>query len=104
MKIDSKKLIRQLTPILPYILIGLVATNLGEAWRLSTGEDASQRIISLMATIPMALSNPMPSFHVLDLLIGTICGGGIRLAVWAKSKNAKNYKHNIEYGSARWSA
>lgn len=102
MKIDSKKLIRQLTPILPYILIGLVATNLGEAWRLSTGEDASQRIISLMATIPMALSNPMPSFHVLDLLIGTICGGGIRLAVWAKSKNAKNYKHNIEYGSARW--
>lgn len=102
MKIDSKKLIRQLTPVLPYILIGLVATNLGEAWRLSTGEDASQRIISLLATIPMALSNPMPSFHVLDLLIGAICGGGLRLAVWAKSKNAKNYKHNIEYGSARW--
>ena len=102
MKIDSKKLIRQLTPILPYILIGLVATNLGEAWRLSIGEDASQRIISLMATIPVALSNPMPSFHVLDLLIGIICGGGLRLAVWAKSKNAKNYKHNIEYGSARW--
>ena len=102
MKIDSKKLIRQLTPVLPYILIGLVATNLGEAWRLSIGEDASQRIISLMATIPMALSNPMPSFHVLDLLIGAICGGSLRLAVWAKSKNAKNYKHNIEYGSARW--
>lgn len=102
MNIDSRKLKKLFILALPYIIIGLVASNLGEAWRLATGNNSSEKIMALMATIPMAFGNPLPSIHPFDLFIGAICGGGIRLAVFMKSKNAKNYKHNIEYGSARW--
>ncbi|MCQ2501854.1 MAG: type IV secretory system conjugative DNA transfer family protein, partial [Lachnospiraceae bacterium] len=102
MSIDSRKLKKLFILALPYIIIGLVASNLGEAWRLATGNNSSEKIMALMATIPMAFGNPLPSIHPFDLFIGAICGGGIRLAVFLKSKNAKNYKHNIEYGSARW--
>ncbi|MCD8129574.1 MAG: type IV secretory system conjugative DNA transfer family protein [Oscillospiraceae bacterium] len=97
--ISIKKL---LLPNLPYILIGLVATNFGEAWRLTVGSTAGERILGLISTIPQALGTPLPSFHAFDLLIGLLCAAGLRLAVYLKSKNAKKYRHNIEYGSARW--
>ncbi len=102
MSMDTNKLKKLLIKALPYILVGLVCTNLGEAWRLAEGTNASEKMLSLFAMIAQAFDNPMPSFYPLDLLVGLICGGGLRLAVYLKSKNAKNYKHNLEYGSARW--
>ena len=87
---------------LPYLILGLVATNFGEAWRLAEGADSSAKILGFFNTLPVALQNPLPSFYPLDLLVGVICGGGLRLAVYMKSKNAKKYRHNVEYGSARW--
>lgn len=101
-KIDSKKIIRSLTPVLPYVLISLAATNLGEAWRLADGADASEKIIGLLSAIPIAFGNFCPSLHPFDLLIGAVFGVCIRIAVFLKGKNAKNYRHNVEYGSARW--
>ena len=88
--------------VLPYLLIGLVATNLGEAWRLAEGKELGDKIVSLMGTLPVAFANPLPSLHPLDLLIGISCGAGLRLAVYLRSKNAKKYRHGMEYGSARW--
>ncbi len=102
MSIDTNKLKKLLIKALPYILVGLVCTNLGEAWRLAEGTNASEKMLSFFAMIALAFGNPMPSFYPLDLLVGLISGGGLRLAVYLKSKNAKNYKHNLEYGSARW--
>ncbi|WP_341458115.1 VirD4-like conjugal transfer protein, CD1115 family [Faecalibacterium prausnitzii] len=87
---------------LPYILLGLVATNFGEAWRLAEGKELGDKIISMMGTIPMAFANPLPSLHPLDLLVGLCCGAGLRLAVYLRGKNAKKYRHGMEYGSARW--
>ena len=87
---------------IPYILVGLFATNLGEAWRLAEGADSSAKILSFFYVLPVALGNPLPSFYPLDLLVGIACGAGLRLAVYLKSKNAKKYRHNVEYGSARW--
>ena len=87
---------------LPYILLGLFATNLGEAWRLATGADASAKMLSFFSTLPVALASWWPSLHPLDLLVGLCCGAGLRLAVYLKGKNAKKYRHNVEYGSARW--
>ena len=87
---------------LPYLILGLLATNFGEAWRLAEGADSSAKILGFFNTLPVALQNPLPSFYPLDLLVGVICGGGLRLAVYMKSKNAKKYRHNVEYGSARW--
>ena len=87
---------------LPYFLLGLFATNLGEAWRLATGADASAKMLSFFSTLPVALASWWPSLHPLDLLVGLCCGAGLRLAVYLKSKNAKKYRHNVEYGSARW--
>ena len=87
---------------LPYVIMGLVGTNLGEAWRLSSGADASERIGSLMNTLPQALSNMLPSLHPFDVLVGIAVGAGIRLAVYLKGKNAKKYRHGAEYGTARW--
>ena len=89
---------------LPYLLIGLLATNLGEAWRLAVGADMSEKVLSLMTTLGTAFANPLPSFYPTDLLVGLICGGGLRLAVYLKGKNTKKFRHNEEYGSARWSA
>ena len=87
---------------LPYFLLGLFATNLGEAWRLATGADASAKMLSFFSTLPVALGSWWPSLHPLDLAVGLCCGAALRLAVYLKGKNAKKYRHNMEYGSARW--
>ena len=99
---NTKKLTKLLALYLPYILLGLVATNFGEAWRLAEGKELGERIMSMIGTIPAAFANPLPSLHPLDLLIGISCGAGLRLAVYLRSKNAKKYRHGMEYGSARW--
>ena len=99
---NTKKLTKLLALYLPYILLGLVATNFGEAWRLAEGKELGERIMSMMGTLPAAFANPLPSLHPLDLLIGISCGAGLRLAVYLRSKNAKKYWHGMEYGSARW--
>lgn len=99
---NKKDIKRLLILNVPYILLGLFATNLGEAWRLAEGTDSSAKILGFISTLPIALQNPMPSFYPLDLLVGVIAGAGLRLAVYLKAKNAKKYRHNVEYGSARW--
>ena len=98
-QLDIKKL---LILNLPYLLMGLFATNFGEAWRMAQGADASAKMLSFFSTLPLALAGWWPSLHPLDLLVGICCGGGLRLAVYLKSKNAKKYRHGMEYGSARW--
>ena len=98
----TKKLTKLLALYLPYILLGLVATNFGEAWRLVEGKELGDKIMSMMGTIPLAFANPLPSLHPLDLLVGLCCGAGLRLAVYLRGKNAKKYRHGMEYGSARW--
>ena len=98
----TKKLTKLLALYLPYILLGLVATNFGEAWRLAEGKELGDKIMSMMGTIPMAFANPLPSLHPLDFLVGLCCGAGLRLAVYLRGKNAKKYRHGMEYGSARW--
>jgi type IV secretion system protein VirD4 len=100
--VTTKKLTKLLALYLPYILLGLVATNFGEAWRLAEGKELGERIMSMMGTIPAAFANPLPSLHPLDLLVGLCCGAGLRLAVYLRGKNAKKYRHGMEYGSARW--
>ena len=99
---SKKKLSKLLALYLPYVVIGLLATNLGEAWRLAVCKELGDKIVSLMDTLPAAFSNPLPSLHPFDLFIGLCCGAGMRLAVYLKSKNAKKYRHGMEYGSARW--
>ena len=98
----TKKLTKLLALYLPYLLLGLAATNLGEAWRFAEGKELGDKIMSMMATIPVAFANPLPSLHPLDLLVGLCCGAGLRLAVYLRGKNAKKYRHGMEYGSARW--
>ena len=98
----TKKLTKLLALYLPYILLGLAATNFGEAWRLAEGKELGEKIMSMMGTIPVAFANPLPSLHPLDLLVGLCCGTGLRLAVYLRGKNAKKYRHGMEYGSARW--
>ena len=98
----TKKLTKLLALYLPYLLLGLVATNFGEAWRLAEGKELGDKIMSLMGTIPVAFANPLPSLYPLDLLVGLCCGAGLRLAVYLRGKNAKKYRHGMEYGSARW--
>ena len=98
----KKNFSKLLALYLPYLLLGLAATNFGEAWRLAEGKEMGDRILSLMGTIPVAFANPLPSLHPLDILVGICCGAGLRLAVYLKSKNAKKYRHGMEYGSARW--
>ena len=98
-QLDIKKL---LILNLPYLLMGLFATNFGEAWRMAQGADASAKMLSFFSTLPVALASWWPSLHPLDLLVGICCGGGLRLAVYLKSKSAKKYRRGMEYGSARW--
>ena len=99
---DTVKLKKLLIRALPYILIGLVCTNLGEAWRIAEGANASEKLLSFFTTMGIAFGNPLPSFQPIDLIVGLICGAGLRAAVYIRGKNAKNFKHNLEYGSARW--
>mgnify|MGYP002616247176 FL=1 len=98
----TKKLTKLLALYLPYILLGLAATNFGEAWRLAEGKELGDKIMAMMGTVPLAFANPLPSLHPLDLLVGLCCGAGLRLAVYLRGKNAKKYRHGMEYGSARW--
>ena len=98
----TKKLTKLLALYLPYILLGLVATNFAEAWRLAEGKELGDKIMSMMGTVPLAFANPLPSLHPLDILVGLCCGAGLRLAVYLRGKNAKKYRHGMEYGSARW--
>jgi type IV secretion system protein VirD4 len=100
--VTTKKLTKLLALYLPYILLGLVATNFGEAWRLAEGKELGDKIMSMMGTVPLTFANPLPSLHPLDLLVGLCCGAGLRLAVYLRGKNAKKYRHGMEYGSARW--
>ena len=98
----KKNFSKLLALYLPYILLGLAATNFGEAWRLVEGKELGDKIMSMMGTVPVAFANPLPSLHPLDLLVGVCCGAGLRLAVYLHGKNAKKYRHGMEYGSARW--
>ena len=98
----TKKLTKLLALYLPYLLLGLIATNFGEAWRLAEGKELGDKIMSMMGTVPLAFANPLPSLHPLDILVGLCCGAGLRLAVYLRGKNAKKYRHGMEYGSARW--
>ena len=98
----TKKLTKLLALYLPYLLLGLIATNFGEAWRLAEGKELGDKIMAMMGIIPVAFANPLPSLHPLDILVGLCCGAGLRLAVYLRGKNAKKYRRGIEYGSARW--
>ena len=98
----KKNFSKLLALYLPYLLLGLVATNFGKAWRLAEGKELGDKIMSMMGTVPLAFANPLPSLHPLDLLVGLCCGAGLRLAVYLRGKNAKKYRHGMEYGSARW--
>lgn len=100
--IDTRKIKKLLILNIPYIIVGLIATNIGEAWRMAEGADSSAKLLSLFSTLSVAFGNPLPSFYPLDLLIGIVCGAGLRLAVYLRGKNAKKYRYNVEYGSARW--
>ena len=99
---NKREIKRLLILNLPYVILGLVATNFGEAWRIAEGADTSAKILGFLSALAGAFGNPMPSFHPMDLLIGLLSGCGLRLAVYLKSKNAKKYRHGKEYGSARW--
>ena len=89
-------------PNLPYLFVGLYATKLGQAWRLSSGTEFADKVLHLMDGFAAAFQSAAPSFHPSDLLVGLCCGAALRLAVYLKGKNAKKYRHGTEYGSARW--
>lgn len=102
MKLDTRKLKKSFILALPYLMVGLICTNLGEAWRMAEGADASERLLSFFAAIGIAFGTSLPSLHPFDLAVGLVCGAALKAAVYLRGKNAKHYKHNIEYGSARW--
>lgn len=102
MRVDSGKLRKRLILNIPYIVFGLICTNLGEAWRMAEGADASEQLLSFFSTLGIAFASPLPSFHTPDLMIGLICGVCFKLAVHLKGKSTKKYRRNAEYGSARW--
>ena len=100
----NQKLKKKIILNIPYVAIGLFATNLGEAWRIAEGMNASEKLQGLIigGGFQTAFTNPLPSLHPFDLLIGAACGAALRLAVYLKGKNAKKFRHGSEYGSARW--
>ena len=100
----NQKLKKKIILNIPYVAIGLFATNLGEAWRIAEGMNASEKLQGLIigGGFQTAFTNPLPSLHPFDLLIGAACGAALRLAVYLKGKNAKKFRHGQEYGSARW--
>ena len=99
---NTKEIKRLVILNIPYVILGLLATNLGEAWRLAAGMDISEKILALFGAIPAAFGNPLPSMYPVDLCVGLVCGAVLRTAVYLRGKNAKKYRHNVEYGSARW--
>ena len=102
MRIDTVKLKKLLLKVLPYLLFGLFCTHFGQAWRMADGTNASEQLLSFFQTAGAAFRNPLPSLHPVDLLTGLLCGAGLWAAVYVRGKNAKHFRHNIEYGSARW--
>ena len=98
----QKNLKKLLILNLPYLFIGLYATKLSEGWRLAEGLDASQKFLHYMGGIGTAFQSPFPSFHPMDLLIGALIAAVIRLALHIKGQNARKFRKNVEYGSARW--
>ena len=100
----NSRIKKQIIMNIPYVLIGLFATNFGEAWRISEGTNASEKFQSLIlyGGFQKAFANIMPSFDLMDLIVGIVCAAALRLAVYLKGKNARKYRHNEEYGSARW--
>ena len=98
----STKMKKLLILNLPYVIAGMLATNIWEAWRLAAGADTSAKLFSFFSAIGVAFSNPLPSIHPADLLFGIICGAALRFAVWMKGRNAKKYRHGMEHGTARW--
>lgn len=102
MRIDTVKLKKLLLKVLPYLLFGLFCTHFGQAWRMADGTNASEQLLSFFETAAAAFRNPLPSLHPVDLLTGLLCGAGLWAAVYVRGKNAKHFRHNIEYGSARW--
>ena len=86
---------------LPYVFLGLYASKLGQAWRLAAGADASEKLLHIMDGFAAAFQSALPSFHPADLVVGLLCGAALRLAVYMKGKNAKKYRHGMEYGTAR---
>ena len=100
-KPDVKKLVLL---NLPYVFAFYFADKIAAVFRLAPGTEFIDKLTNGFAVFGTAFANPLPSFHPLDLLIGILCGAGLRLAVYLKGKNAKKYRHNVEYGSARWSA
>lgn len=102
MRIDTVKMKKLLLKVLPYLLFGLFCTHFGQTWRIAEGTNASERLLSFFQAAGAAFRNPLPSLHPVDLLTGLLCGAGLRAAVYVRGKNAKHFRHNIEYGSARW--
>ncbi len=100
----NKKIKKKIILCIPYVLVGLLCTNLGEAWRIAWGHNLSEKLQGLViyGGFSKAFANILPSFNPFDLTVGIICGLALRLAVYLKGKNAKSFRHNREYGSARW--
>ena len=100
----TSKIKKKIILNIPYFAVGLFCTNLGEAWRIAWGSNMSEKVqgLILYGGFKTAFANMLPSFHPLDLAVGIACGAGLRLAVYIKSKNAKNFRHGEEHGSARW--
>ncbi len=98
-QINVKKL---LIPNLPYLLIGLYASKIGQAYRLAAGAGLSEKLRHIGDGFAAAFASPYPSFHLQDLAVGLLCGAALRLAVYVRGKNAKKYRKDVEYGSARW--
>lgn len=98
-QVNVKKLI---LPNIPYVFIALLATKVSEAVRLAPGSDASAKLLNIMTGLNTAFHSLVPSFHPIDLCMGVAAAIAIRLAVYIKGKNAKKFRKNLEYGSARW--
>ena len=98
----KSKLKKTLISSLPYVFIAMFATKLGQMWRLADGITVSEKFLHIASGFTESMQSPLPSFHPLDLLVGVIAALIIRLKVYEKSKNAKKYRRNVEYGSARW--
>ena len=97
--INLKKII---VPNIPYVVIGIMSTKIGQAIRLAPGTDFQGKALHIMEGLTLAFEDIIPSFHIFDIIVGATIAAGIRLAVYVKSKNAKKYRKNEEYGSARW--
>lgn len=102
MSLDINKFKKLLFLYLPYLIFGLITTNIGEAWRLAEGVNQSKKILSFFETLGIAFLNLLPSLYPFDLFIGIICGVALWMAVYIKGQNAKKFRHKVEYGSARW--